>query len=721
MRAFLASLWILLASLLLISCGGGGSDGVFTNRPLALQVSADQRTLPVNTAQQRVSPTSPYVTQVAIRVNPAVAASITVDFAGPRVGGLISEEEFFAGTVGGGADAGGAILGTRPSITLTANSGGVANVYFVAGIVAGDANLRIRANYADASGSYTAATASTTISVRSDAGPTAGLAFTGPFIEALRVNRTQFQLAQGESFDAQNGTYSRVISVTVTDANGNPAPVNTPVYFKMIDSPLTGYPEQGFGRFSITGDNGNPLEGGFSFSAPSGDFANRGARIGDRLVLLPSPDGRSFYHQGIRTIVQLPPGQPNTLMINLEDQPFRVGEDQGATVPYVIGRARVGSIQPLAFTNADGVATTLLTYPYSSLGRTAILVAHTEDYSVSTVFYPNGPVFLGDGTGEITITASLNSLPSNVTDGRVTVCVSDTNSVPVPAFPLSFGHGETGGARIDVNGLGASGTLLTGAGGCVEAIVNVSGQVPGQDAITLNFGTAEVQVLAVDSGNLGGNLNCVAGTLTLTYLTNNGSPIPGALVFIPNHEWASGAPNFSFTPASAAGASAGVTNDSGAVTLRFTLGPAPGEYNATIQTGAGDSYDMTCVRGAEEAPVVPRATMTTSSRVSDLTVDDVVRLSVTLAPAPTSAVDVRLLVTGTNTNRFTLRNLNNQPLTGNTVRLNAGQSTQEFLVTINPGTVQGNLNLQLTDGAGYIVAGDTSNVIILTTVAPPAP
>ncbi|HAN68970.1 MAG TPA: hypothetical protein DCQ70_10810, partial [Halieaceae bacterium] len=87
--------------------------------------------------------------------------------------------------------------------------------------------------------------------------------------------------------------------------------------------------------------------------------------------------------------------KPNSLLIRTDDERFRVGTDMGLSVPYVIGRARVGSIQALAFTDANGTASTLLTYPFSNLGRTAILVAQTEDFSVSRVFNPGGPVYLG--------------------------------------------------------------------------------------------------------------------------------------------------------------------------------------------------------------------------------------------------------------------------------------------------------------------------------------
>ncbi|MDP5063329.1 MAG: hypothetical protein NWQ24_01515 [Haliea sp.] len=600
---------IIAAAMVITACGGGGGDagsGFLPEAPsrLAITVTLEKESVPVNTAQALAQPSSPHVSQMAVEVTdsgtgrPVADAAVTVSFSGARIGGLLSEDDLVGGT--------GEPLS---SVSVQTGANGEASFYFVAGTVSGEANIRVRAERStEGSGAETVVS----IAVLSSAGPVAALEFTGPFIEAIRTNRVEFDLAAGETTDLQNGTYSRVISVTANDANGNPVATNTPILFRLIDAPLDGYPESGAGSFAITGFNGNPLEGNFTLNAAGGSFSAQGARVGDRLVLAPDPDGRSFYHAGIRTISEFPAGQPDSLLIRTDEESFRVGEDQGASVPYVIGRARVGNIQARAFTDANGTASTLLTYPFSNLGRTAILVAQTEDFSVSRVFNSGGPVYLGslEEVG-VSLTASTSILPSNVSDGVVSLCVRDGNQAPLSSQSIQFSTGDTFGASVDVNGLGSSGTLVTGAGGCTTAVVNVQSQLPGSGEIALLFAVqslgapseVEVTILASGEGNLIGNLNCSSSTLGLLYLTDAGEPIPDALISATDFSWPVGSPNFIFTPASDSGSSAGVTDASGAVAVRYSILLPPAQendqavtYTATFETGSGDvTFDFECV------------------------------------------------------------------------------------------------------------------------------
>jgi len=608
--------------------GGGGSDIGFVPDELEVRLTVEKESVPVNTAQASSQPGSPHVSQIAVRVTgsgqPVAESPVTVSFSGPRVGGLITEEDLLSGEGN-----------PQSSVSIETGGDGGARVYFVAGTLSGEANIRVRADRPEDGPVGVGAEASTTISVISTAGPVAALEFTGPFIEAIRANRVESGLAPGETIDFQNGTYSRVISVTANDANGNPVPTNTPIVFRLIDAPLQGYPESGAGTFVIAGFNGNPLEGNFAFGAAGGNFSAQGARVGDRLVLDPDPDGFSFFHAGIRTISELPPNQPDSLLIRTDEEPFRVGADQGASIPYTIGRARVGSVQPIAFTDANGTASTLLTYPFSNLGRTAILVAQTEDFSVSRVFNPGGPVFLGSLEDDgLTLTASTEFLPSNVTDGLVTLCVRDGNQVPLPVQPVQFSTGDTQGASVDVSGLGSSGTLTTGSGGCVTAIVNAQNQFPGSEPIVLTFAVSsigdeppeqvqsDVTILAPDSGNLIGNLNCNARTLGLLYLTSTGEPIPNALIFSSDSDWPTGSPNFVFSPPSDGGPDAGTTNDNGAVSVDFTIALPTAEeddqtltYEATFETSNADAeFNLECTFTVEGTgpPTDPPLVITTN-------------------------------------------------------------------------------------------------------------
>ena len=608
----LAVLFVIAFALTACGGGGGGGDGggflpdPDTPNRLAMSVTLAKDSVPVNAVQMPAQADSPHVAEILIEVTdsgsdlPVSGAEVTVSFTGTRVGGLLSEEDLANG-----------VASTLSSVSLQTGANGDARLYFVAGSVDGEANLRIRAERSADGSTDRGAEETVSIVVASSAGAVVGLEFTGPFIEAIRTNRVEVGLGPDETVDFQNGTYSRVVSVTASDANGNPVTTNTPIVFRLIDAPLEGYPETGSGRFAITGSNGNPLEGGFSFGAQDGNFSARGARIGDRLILDSDPDGTSFFHAGIRTISELPSDKPNSLLIRTDDERFRVGTDMGLSVPYVIGRARVGSIQALAFTDANGTASTLLTYPFSNLGRTAILVAQTEDFSVSRVFNPGGPVYLGSlEDAGLTLTASTSTLASNVTDGVVNLCVRDGNQVPLPAQSIQFSTEDTLGATVDVNGQGSVGTLIAGAGGCASAIVNVQGQLAGSEAIVLRFSVqslgepseVEVTILKRGSGNLIGSRNCSSRTLNLLYLTESGEPIAGALISAQINSWSPGSPDFIFNPASDSGPSAGITDSTGAVSVRFSIRqPLPEEedqtvnYSATFETGNGDAtYDLDC-------------------------------------------------------------------------------------------------------------------------------
>jgi hypothetical protein len=141
-------------------------------------------------------------------------------------------------------------------------------------------------------------------------------------------------------------------------------------------------------------------------------------------------------------------------------------------------------------------------------------------------------------------------------------------------------------------------------------VVNVEGQLPGSDEITLLFSVqsigepteVEVTILASGEGNLIGNLNCGASRLGLLYLTSSGEPIPDALISVTSFDWPVGSPNFIFSPASDSGSSAGITDASGAVTVRYStvLPPAQEEdrtvtYTATFETGNGDAnFELEC-------------------------------------------------------------------------------------------------------------------------------
>lgn len=108
------------------------------------------------------------------------------------------------------------------------------------------------------------------------------MAFTGPYVNAVLAGQSRFGAAADTLL--QNGSYSRVVSVVVTDGNGNPTNPNTQVNFYLIDGPITGYPNIP-GNFVIAGSDGTLQASGVNFSAADGQFLERDVHPLDRLVL----------------------------------------------------------------------------------------------------------------------------------------------------------------------------------------------------------------------------------------------------------------------------------------------------------------------------------------------------------------------------------------------------------------------------------------------------
>ncbi len=272
-------------------------------------------------------------------------------------------------------------------------------------------------------------------------GVISSLTFSGPFadavlarsnsLNALLTDPTQFLNPQGSLW---NGIYTRPISVIASDPFGNPPPEGTPITFRLIDSPLdmlkNRYPDQGHGQFAITGYNGDPQEGGWEFFAPNrkvprvtGDTLNpfvvpNGVSwaIADPLCLLvlqdpevinPNPstinalpsEGRPEYHVGGRLVTGR---QGNMLVVN---EPFnQVSQNVGANVWYTVGCApHKGNVANFndgvnVMTDVNGVASTVMNYPASQVGRRFMVVAEANGGKVGSVLTH---WYLGNNVGAI--------------------------------------------------------------------------------------------------------------------------------------------------------------------------------------------------------------------------------------------------------------------------------------------------------------------------------
>jgi hypothetical protein len=178
------------------------------------------------------------------------------------------------------------------------------------------------------------------------------------------------------------------------------------VNFYLIDGPITGYPNIP-GNFVIAGSDGTPQASGVNFSAADGQFLSKDVHPLDRLVL---SGGQ------LRTVQTVTSQSSLNIQAN---RPFNA--DSRGPIPYVIGRATNATILSPSFTNLNGVADTLVTYPATRVGQTAILVACTADNSACTALNTcdaNGAncqsVFLGVTNGtDVTLTTSASVWVAN--------------------------------------------------------------------------------------------------------------------------------------------------------------------------------------------------------------------------------------------------------------------------------------------------------------------
>ncbi len=251
---------------------------------------------------------------------------------------------------------------------------GIATVSFTPGSVQGPVQIRATADGADNNvdnGITDPITATTTVIV-SD-GKLYSLVITSPTENSIQVNPVSSNITAPTDSGGDvtiptnpDGTYSLTVSAIATDRQGNPVVPGTPIEFGVVDAPLSGFPDQGPGAFLISGNDGNPQEGGTLFTAPSGRFRSAGGGAGPGDTLLVFGDAVLGNHD-LESARQIQVVNSET-SLNVT-YPFNPNDDTGASVddgpvlPYVIGRAEEGNIGASATTDAHGVAHTTLNYP----------------------------------------------------------------------------------------------------------------------------------------------------------------------------------------------------------------------------------------------------------------------------------------------------------------------------------------------------------------------
>jgi hypothetical protein len=373
------------------------------------------------------------------------------------------------------------------------------------------------------------------------------LKITNPDVNALRVNRVSPGVAPiggtTEIPPDPNGTYSLTISVLATDRQGNPVLPGTPIDFGLIDAPVAGFPAQGEGRFLITGNDGDPQEGGTLFTAPTGQFttAGGGAGPGDTLIVFGEQSNGNRDLESARRIERI--NGPTSLNVTTR---FNFNDDTGTPVnngpvlPYVIGRATVANITPNVPTNDIGVASTTLNYPVNQLGRIAAIWARGAGEVVqgSSELVTDAEYIVFPGAAPGRLVASPSQIPANRTTS-VVVCVQDALAAPIQGVPIGF-RVSNPSTTTTVDGQSNEGVLnqRTGRNGCTTATVTTAGVANSVQAPAITFfgvgGSSTVTVVpptvsflqAFPSAFFGGN----GGPIRLRLFNGNGEPIPGVLI-----------------------------------------------------------------------------------------------------------------------------------------------------------------------------------------------
>jgi hypothetical protein len=445
------------------------------------------------------------------------------------------------GRITGTDAAGNTVTGT--TINVRTHSG-VAAVSFLAGTQQGPVQIRATIDRGDNNVDNSIQDpVSATITVVVSDGRLFSITLTSPVVNAILVNRvsTDTTLVNQGTVTIPpdpNATYALTVTAFATDRQGNPVLPGTIIRFGVIDAP------QQNGVFSISGVQGDPQEGGTLFTALDGHFrtAGGGAGPGDTLIVFGKdvPGNEDLESATKVSVVNSETTLHVVTPFNLNNT-TGVSVNYGAVLPYVVGRAQTGNITSPAVTNQFGAATTTLNYPVSALGRTNAIWAQsdtTDPITGGTKVVTDAEIALFPGVAPAKITISPNPIPGNITL-EVDACIVDALQSPISGVRFTFAFQNLGIGSGKLDGISGSGLVpdVTDASGCVATTVTTNGiasTATGDTApkLTFSVGDATASAPIVASGNLillakPSALGGRGGTVVLTLLTGNGSPVPG--------------------------------------------------------------------------------------------------------------------------------------------------------------------------------------------------
>ena len=338
-----------------------------------------------------------------------------------------------------------------------------------------------------------------------------GLDITAPNITNLFINNIDGSVVNQAGVGNLDGSYSLTVSAIGTDKGGNPALPQT-IQFGLIDSPVIGFPNDGPGTFAISGNDGDPQEGGNLFTAQSGEFltAGGGVQPGDTLLvfgeeILGNEDLESSATvQSVISQTALRTSEN----FNRNDLTGSVVNDLGI-FPYIAGRAVDGNIFATAQIDSNGVATTFINYPVSKLGKIAGIYAKGQGATtngvtrsvtdVEMILYPGAASVPGTEL-EATITVSPSIIPAN-TEVPITVCVLDAARHPIQGANVQWAYVGGSGVGI-IDGVSGSGIIQnrTGSDGCATGIAEASGVISSSDDTGFIFNVGSISCLSEEQG-----------------------------------------------------------------------------------------------------------------------------------------------------------------------------------------------------------------------------
>ncbi len=336
------------------------------------------------------------------------------------------------------------------------------------------------------------------------------LRLVNPIVNAILINRVlpEVETDQEPTLDPDtgvlippdpDGTYSLTITAQGSDRAGNPVLPGTVVNFGKVDAPLT---QTNPPLFYFSGPFGDPEEAGFLFSVevfPEGFLhdpliLDEAVEPGDFLALFGKSVPGNREHEAVRVVDEVI--DQNTLTVTERFNPndgTGTPVDDGAVIPWVIGRSQVGVVDQTVILGEQGRGSVQLTYPVNAIGRPLVLWTQgtrPQDGDIRTI--ADVETLLFPGVAPLVLTATPNQVSGNQTV-NITLCLRDGIGSPVPGvFINATVGGGTGTVSVDGNQLGDGLTPdrvgnATGENGCVVTQMTTLGMVPDEDDLLVVF------------------------------------------------------------------------------------------------------------------------------------------------------------------------------------------------------------------------------------------